>query len=150
MMFIVSLEASAAQHGMAKSVTVGDLTISEARGRPVLPNRPAGAYLTIANAGTDDERLLSASSPAFDVIELHESAMTDGVMTMARVREIVVPAGGVAMLAPGGLHLMLFGGSAPFKIGDMYPVTLDFENAGPVEVMIHVQRVKSGHSGHSN
>ena len=46
-------------------VTVGDIEITDAFARATLPNAPvAGGYLTITNKGTEDDRLVSATSPA--------------------------------------------------------------------------------------
>ena len=52
-------------------VTVGDIEITDAFARATLPNAPvAGGYLTITNKGTDDDRLVSATSPAAGKVEL--------------------------------------------------------------------------------
>ena len=50
-----------------------------------------------------------------------------------------VPAGGMVALEPGGYHVMFMGlRGKPFKIGDMIPVTLVFEHAGDVDIMLEV------------
>ncbi|PKP62731.1 MAG: hypothetical protein CVT86_07040, partial [Alphaproteobacteria bacterium HGW-Alphaproteobacteria-8] len=40
--------------------------------------------------------------------------------------------GAPAVLAPGGLHVMLMGLTAPLAAGDALPLTLIFEKAGSV------------------
>ena len=42
-------------------------------------------------------------------------------------------------LKPGGLHLMFVGLKAPLKAGDKFPLTLTFEKAGTVEVVVNVE-----------
>ena len=69
-------------------------------------------------------------------------SMADGVMNMRKVEGgLVIPAGGSASLSPGGFHLMLMGLTAPLKEGQMVPLTLTFEKAGPIEVQLQVDKM---------
>lgn len=134
--------------GMAHDVTTGDLTIRHAKARPNLPNRPTAAYMTIANAGTAGDRLISASTTAFGTVELHTVEKDGAIMKMKPVDAIEIPAGGAATLAPGGLHLMLFDGAENHKVGDTFPLELVFEKAGEVTITVKVEKI--GHRGHGN
>ncbi len=49
---------------------------------------------------------------------------------------VEIPAGGKISLAPGGLHLMLFGPKAAVKSGERIPLTLTFAKAGKVNVQL--------------
>ncbi len=104
---------------------------------PSVPMR--AGYLTIANTGETNDKLLSASSPAFKMIEMHESRMSDGMMTMNEMPEIPVPAGATVEFKPGGLHLMLMGLQQYLEIGDQVPVTLTFES-GAQTLQLEVKR----------
>jgi copper(I)-binding protein len=95
-------------------------------------------YLTIRNAGPAD-RLLGASTPAAARLELHNVERDGEVMRMREVTAIPVPARGSVTLQPGGLHLMLIGLTAPLVAGETIPVTLRFERAGEMRVMLAVQ-----------
>lgn len=44
------------------------------------PSRPLAAYMTIANASSQDDALVGAESPAFGKIELHETVPADSSM----------------------------------------------------------------------
>lgn len=142
----------------AGDVQVGDLTIAHAMTRAGLPNRPMAAYMTISNAGAEDDRLISASSTSFKAIELHTVKEESGVFKMLPLEVIDIPAGATAELKSGGMHLMLFGATEPHRAGDSFPVTLQFEKAGAVEVTVKVGKKGhgaghghgGGHSGHSN
>lgn len=113
-------------------ITVGAITVERAAARPPPGGVTTGAgYLTIRNAGDAPDRLLGARSPHATAIELHTHREVGGVTRMERVEAVEVPAGGEAMFAPGGLHLMLFG-FAP--AGEETPITLRFEKAGEVTV----------------
>lgn len=121
-------------------VTLGDLQISGAFAKAMLPGQPVGGgFFTIRNNGKTDDRLVSISSPNAGEVELHEMAMQDNVMKMRELKDgIPVPAGGTVTLAPGGLHLMFQKVKAPFKQGDSVPVTLTFEKAGKIDLTLKV------------
>jgi copper(I)-binding protein len=69
-------------------------------------------------------------------------------MIMSPVDSIEVPAGGTAKLAPGGLHIMLFDLAAPLVEGDTLELTLEFEEAGDIEVAAPVERRMGHDMGH--
>jgi copper(I)-binding protein len=58
---------------------------------------------------------------------------------MRPVEAIEIPAGQTVTLQPGGFHLMLIGLKEPLIQGQAVPVTLRFERAGEVPVMLAVQ-----------
>lgn len=128
----------------ADDVTAGDLTITHPQSRPNLPNRPSAAYMKISNAGAEDDRLIAARSESFGTIELHTVEHQDGVMKMMPVEAIGVPAGGEAVLEPGGFHMMMFGATRRFKIGDTFDAVLTFEEAGDVTVTFDVEKIRHG------
>lgn len=98
-----------------------------------------GGYLSLHNAGKTSDRLLGASSPAAERVELHRMAMEGDVMRMRPVESIELPPGGRVELKPGGLHLMLMGLKQPLQAGQAVPLTLRFEKAGEVPVRLQVQ-----------
>ena len=53
-----------------------------------------------------------------------------GMTTMQPVSSITVPAGGKAVLAPGGFHIMLIGLRHDLKAGEAVPLRLHFAKAG--------------------
>ena len=61
--------------------------------------------------------IVSASSPAYASVELHESKMVEGVNRMRAVSELRIAPEGAAVLQPGGLHLMLMKPKATLKPG---------------------------------
>ena len=107
-----------------------------------------GAFMTITNAGDSDDILVGASSPVSDDVELHTHIMEDGVMRMREVEGgIPVPAGTVVGLQPGGYHVMLMEINEPLVEGDEFPLTLIFEHAGSVDVMVSVEDISAGAHG---
>lgn len=105
-------------------------------------------YMSITNKGTAADRLVSASSPAAEKVQIHEMAMQNGVMKMRELPNgLPIEAGKTVALAPGGNHLMLVGLKAPLKQGDKIPMTLNFEKAGKVDVVLDVQGVGAQQPG---
>ena len=97
----------------------------------------AAAYLTIASAGAAD-RLVGATTPAADTVEIHTTASAVGSQRMMRVAELALPAGGRVRLEPGGQHLMLIDLKAPMVPGTKVALSLRFAEAGTVEVDVPV------------
>jgi len=124
----------------AAPVKLGDLEISGPFARATLPNQPVGGgYVTITNKGSTADRLVSATSPAAGMVQIHEMAMEGDVMKMRELPDgLEIPAGQSVTLSPGGLHLMFMKLNGPFKQGSTIPVTLNFEKAGSVEVELPV------------
>lgn len=142
---------NASEPGSAK---VGDVSVKGGFLKGMLAGQAVGGgFVTIMNGAAADDRFVSASSPVADHVEIHEMKMENDVMKMRPLAEgIAVPAGQAVELKPGGLHMMFMGVKTPFRAGDMVPVTLTFEKAGPVEVMFPVvdpSKVKAGAHNHN-
>ncbi len=118
--------------------------------RPTIPNRPGVAYLGIHNHAGHVEQLVSAHAEGIEKIELHLAEQVDGVMKMAPVDIIEIPAEGMVHLGPGGYHLMLFGLDKPLKMGDEITLTLVFETAGEIAVTVPVTKKVGDADGHGS
>lgn len=131
--FFAALALSATVHAQ-------ELRVSHAFARATMPQQPAaGAYLTIENKGAAD-RLVAASTPVAKSVELHTMSMENNVMKMREVPGIDVASAATLEMQPGqGYHLMLMGLQQPLKAGDRFPVTLQFEKAGKLEVEVSVR-----------
>ncbi|MEP9371998.1 copper chaperone PCu(A)C [Mesorhizobium sp. KR1-2] len=140
------------QAGHDAAVAAGDLEISDAWARAMLPAQPTGgAYLTITNKGKAADKLLGVSSPVAGKAEIHMMKMDDHVMVMRPVQGgLEIPAGETVELKPGGYHVMFMGVKEAFKEGTTVPVTLEFEHAGKVELSLPVKSAAGGqdHSSH--
>lgn len=143
---IAQAESHATQMPVAMEVISGDLTLTGAFARATLPNAPvAGGFLDITNAGTVDDRLISASAPISNVTQIHEMAMEGDVMKMRELPEgLVIPAGETVTLRPGGYHVMFMDLTGPFLEGEKITLRLTFEIAGEVDVMMPVGPTNAG------
>jgi len=131
----------------------GALLLNDVWGTPTPGGRDISAgYVEIVNGTDAEDRLIGASSPRAERMEIHEMIMDGDVMRMRAVEGgLAVAAGETVALAPGGAHLMFFGVTQPFAAGETIPVTLSFANAGDVQVALSVRvptAASSEHSGH--
>jgi periplasmic copper chaperone A len=106
--------------------------------------KTGGVFVTVENTGLQSDRLISVSSPVAGVADLHEMKIDSGVMRMRGVAALEVKAGETLELKPGGYHVMLSELRQPLKVGDTFPLTLTFENAGAVEVSVWVEEMGAG------
>ena len=98
-----------------------------------------GGYMTITNRGSAPDRLVSLSMPVAERVEVHRTTIEDGMARMRPLTEgLVIPAGQLVELAPGGLHLMLVGLKQPLQPGQPTPLTLTFERAETVTTTLNV------------
>lgn len=119
---------------------LGALTVRQPWSRPAQAGMNGVGFFTLVNAGKTPVTLKAVESPAAGKVEIHQSAMANGVMTMRRQDAgVVVPAGGQVAFAPGGYHLMLLSLKAPQAVGQKVPVTLIFDNGRKAQVELTVQ-----------
>jgi copper(I)-binding protein len=125
---------------VGQSFTAGELTISGAFTRAMLPQaKVGGGYMSIVNAGSEPDRLIGAQTEAAKVVQLHQMKMEGDVMKMGEIEGgIEIPAGETVVLSPGGLHVMLLGVGVPFKEGECLQLMLQFERAGEVPVVLTI------------
>lgn len=121
---------------MTESTESGTLQVTDITANMSLPTATGAIYMLISNNSDTDDALAGATIPGCGVVELHEMAMDGDVMVMRPVEggRIPVPAGETVTLKRGGLHVMCIEKAEPIEPGQMIPVTLEFENAGVMEV----------------
>ncbi len=131
---------------LAHDYTVGTLQIVHPYAVPsVFAAQNGAAYIrAITNKGDVTDQLLSASTPASQTVELHTMKMDGDVMRMREIGTLPLPAKSEVTLrhderGANGYHLMLMRLSKPLNVGDRFPLTLKFEKAGTLEVMVVVQ-----------
>ncbi|WP_137179647.1 copper chaperone PCu(A)C [Roseomonas sp. AR75] len=140
--------ATIAAPAFAHDYTAGDLRIGHPWTRAAGANGNGAGFMTIRNTGGQADKLLSASTPIARVVELHTHVRDGDVMRMRPVADIPVPAGQTVRLRPGGLHVMLIGLNEPLRQGQEVPLTLRFERAGEVNVMLAIESAGASGSHH--
>lgn len=137
---VLSAAALAAPLAHAEDYKLGALTVRQPWSRPAQAGMNGVGFLTLANAGKTPVTLKGAQTPAAGKIEIHQSAMADGVMTMRRQDAgVVIPPGGEVAFAPGGYHFMLLGLKRAQGPGQKVPVTLLFDKGRKLKIDLTVQ-----------
>lgn len=146
---LVALIALSFASAFAHDYSAGSLKIGHPHALPTAPAQSiGGGYLKLVNTGSTVDRLLSASTPVAQSVQLHSMKMEGDVMRMREVGSIDVPAGQTVELKPGGLHLMLVGLKAPLVAGQRFPLKLTFEKAGEVTVDMSVDKPGAAEAPH--
>lgn len=134
----------------AHDYSTAELKIDHPWSRELPPNAAAGgAYFVVHNHGKTADRLVGVQTPQAAKAEIHTMVQLGDVMKMQQLDSVGIPAGGQAVFAPGGNHIMLFGLQKPLVAGERFPLTLQFEHAGKVEVDVQVEATApDAHDGH--
>ena len=101
------------------------------------PNAGAvtAGYLWIHNGSGSNDVLTGAITELASEVQIHEMHMADGVMSMREVEGgVMIPSGETVFLAPRGLHLMIMNTTVNMPAGTPVPITLTFQNSGPIPV----------------
>ncbi|MDZ7588491.1 MAG: copper chaperone PCu(A)C [Parasphingorhabdus sp.] len=122
----------------AKPLNVVDAWVSLS---PVESN-PSAIYFTV-RGGSQATTLVSITSPDVGRLEIHESKMEGGTMTMAPITEIAIPAGKMVKLEPGGKHIMAWGIPDYVRNGQSQklPLLVGFSSGERIEVNADLRKM---------
>ena len=146
LLVIAALFASPA---WAQAYKVGSIEIDQSWTRATPSTaRTGGGFLTITNKGTTPDRLIAARSTASDKVEIHEMKMDGNIMRMRELEKgLEIPPGATVVLKPGSYHIMFMELRSPLVKGEKVPVTLVFEKAGSVDVVLEVRELGASQPG---
>jgi len=96
------------------------------------------AYVTLTPS--HDDRLVGARSDIATRVEIHESTMADGVMSMRPLEGVDMKDSVAVQLKPQGVHLMLIGLKRPLKEGEMIGIELELEQTGVQKIPFTVRK----------
>ncbi len=133
---LVLVAVGCAPGGAAAGVSVANAWVRPPQGA----DRPAAGYLEI-RGGDGADALLSVSSPAAAMVEVHETTTDSSGMTgMQPIERLEIPAGQTVVLQTGGYHLMLMGAvDGAIELGKTVELRLTFEKAGEIVVQAEVR-----------
>ena len=122
--------AAADSGTQAESITVHDAWVKAAG------SDMTAAFARLTNAGSDEARLLSATSPASSSVEIHE--VVDNTM-QTKTDGLRIPAGGEVELQPGADHLMLIDLHTPLVPGTDVEIVATFEDGSRLPITAQVR-----------
>ena len=127
----------------AQTVTVADAWVRVT----VAAQRATGAFLKLTVQGAD-ATLIAVTSPVAGVTQIHEMAMSEGVMRMREVKGgMPLKAGQIFELKPGGYHIMMMDLKQPVKAGDRVLLSLTFKQANGQQTTTQVDAEVRGLNG---
>ena len=95
-------------------------------------------YVTLMNGGAEAHTLTGIRSSAFESVVISEMAKINGTMRRQTLPELVISAGKLTVLEPGGIHLTLRGRKVPLAAGDKIDLTLMFETGAQQAITLSV------------
>jgi len=127
--------------GMAHEFRLGPILVGHPAAPASLPGQgSAVVYLTIDNQGATTDRLMTLTSPAAQNVVVHRMTMSGAVMAMREMDSLPLePLKKVALTAGSSYHVMMTGLTQPLVVKDKIPLTLTFERAGKLEVIVNVE-----------
>lgn len=140
----------------------GDIVVRQPWTRATPKGAPVGGgYLSITNTGKAPDRLTGGSFDLAGRFEIHEMAVTGGIMKMRHLPNgLEIKPGQTVELKPSGYHLMFMKLKAPIVTGKPVKGSLVFEKAGRMDLEFAVAPIGStkapgaasgamgGHGGH--
>lgn len=142
------------RHGLMVLVFVGlpawaQVTVEQPWSRATPPGAKIGVgFMRLHNPGSGAERVVGASSPVAERVEMHVTTREGDVMKMRHVQSFEVPAGGTFELKPGGAHLMLVNLKRALRKGEKVPLTLRLQKAGEVKIELSVEEMGARQPAH--
>lgn len=105
------------------------------------------AYLVLMNPTDAEVSLVGASSPQYEMAELHLSKVEGGIATMAKQDQITVAPKGELHMEPGSFHVMLMYPKQPVKAGDTVNITLTLADGSTIAVDAPVKKAHGMQKG---
>jgi copper(I)-binding protein len=94
----------------------------------------AAAYLDITNQSGSTIRITTVTSPDYELVEMHETTIEDGVARMRAIPALAIENGETVTFERGGRHLMLM---RPLDSPDI--VTLNFHSENLLLLSVSAQ-----------
>ena len=131
---LIALTAFIGSAAFAQNVAVTDAWVRAT----VQGQKATGAFMKITSK--DQTKLVTASSPAAGIVEIHEMKMDKDVMKMSALPNgLDLPAGKAVELKPGGYHVMLMDLKAPLAKDTTIPLTLTVQDAKGVKSTVELK-----------
>ena len=116
-----------------------NVQVTGAWARATPPGMTMGVvYLSLKSQ--QDDQGIGASTGIAASVEMHESLMSNGVMSMRALTSVPLQRGQSVIFEPSGKHFMLIGLRKPLESGATFPFTLKFAKAGTLTVNVSVRK----------
>lgn len=131
------LAAPPRQQGMA---------VDYAWSRPAAAGTNGAGFMTLSNRGKRADTLISIESAAAARVEVHQTSIASGVMSMRHLTTgLPLGPGQAVMFAPGGYHLMFVNLANGTRVGESISAVLIFKSGIRLPVTFPVMSGQAGH-----
>ncbi len=148
---VVNANANTSAMGGIKGLHVVDAYLTLP---PPIMKMTAG-YMEIQNHSPQDLVLEAVSSPIAGKVEMHHSTTDNGMASMSKLEQLVIPSHSTVRLAPGAMHLMVMALKDKLKTDQSVSLILHFSGQQQVAVEAVVRDMReqqeapmSGHDHH--
>ncbi|PKN85308.1 MAG: hypothetical protein CVU46_11540 [Chloroflexi bacterium HGW-Chloroflexi-8] len=115
------------------------IQIKSAWMKPGITGNTTAAYFIIDNPLDQQDRLLSMTSKIAGNVELHQTTMNNGNMSMGLVESVDIPAHSKIEFKPQGLHAMFIDLHEDLKVGDKVETEFNFEKTGTITIIVEIK-----------
>lgn len=116
-------------------VSAQDILIKDAWVASIPPSEDVtAAFMTIENSSDQEKKLVAASTSWAQVTEIHHMSRKNGMMQMAMLKELPIPAKGSVVLEPGSYHLMLIQLKNKLTQQEKVDLTLQFSDGSSLDI----------------
>lgn len=130
---VIVLGLLAAHSAFAHSFELGPIQIGHPWAAPT-NSAEGAAFLVLAIQGPGGDRLIAAATPIAERVEMKDE-------TDKPVDGFDILVGHPIALRPRGRYLALSGIKHALNVGDSFPLTLTFKNAGEIQVFVVVEAI---------
>jgi len=116
------------------------LSVRDAWARAADSGAMTAVYFTVENTAAVSETMSGVRTDAAEEAGLHMSMQSNGMMHMAPLRTLPVPAEDSVLFRPMGAHVMLTRLTRALVDGDTVQVTLEFASGQSLEVRAGVRK----------
>jgi periplasmic copper chaperone A len=129
---------SSANAGSIESTSSIEIKDAWVRAVPPVVKTTAG-YMTLINHSDKDLEISSISSPQFNMVEAHNTIITNGIAQMVSADNLLVTAKSELIFKPEGLHIMLMMSKIKLIIGTPVQISFTFSDGTQIEVEARIK-----------
>lgn len=124
---------------MNEAPVPSDFVFSGVWARPADAGTTSAAYFNLLNVGGAEDTLIGASTDVAGLVEIHTMIMNGEVMEMRPLEGgLTVAPGDIAVLEPGGIHVMLMNLPDALEEGTAFSLTLHFASGADITIGVPV------------
>ena len=150
---LATVPTTAAAQAPADAATKAASCVQVAHGWIRLPPAPVpmlAGFGHIHSQCPTGQAVVSARSPHFAEVTVHETTLVDGVSRMREVEQLPLAAGAHVELKPGGLHLMLMQPKSPVSEGQEIPLVLVLGDGSELQTTLVVRKAAPADATHQH